>query len=150
MSDAVQALQAAAVAAILAHPVLNAQISGVYDGPPPNAAFPYVAVTDGLTSDWSTKTEAGREIRLALTVWDDGESATRLARLMGHVEDAVMAMPSDLDGWRIRASLSCDRWSCAMPQGHGRDWSNTACACWRSDAPTQFSPPDAADNLERK
>ena len=104
MSDAVQALQAAAVAALTAHPVLNAEISGIYDGPPSRAAFPYIAITDGLTSDWSTKTEAGREIRLALTVWDDGESATRLAKLMGHVEDAVMAMPSDLDGWRI-ASL---------------------------------------------
>ena len=104
MSDAVQALQAAAVAALLAHPVLNAQITGVYDGPPPRAAFPYIAITDGLATDWSTKTEAGREIRLALTVWDDGESATRLVKLMGHVEHAVMAMPSDLDGWRI-ASL---------------------------------------------
>ncbi len=108
MSDAVQAVQAATVAALMAHPVLNTEISGIFNGPPPRAAFPYIAITDGLTSDWSTKTEVGREIRLALTVWDDGESATHLARLMGHVEDAVMAMPSDLDGWRV-ASLVFQR-----------------------------------------
>ena len=104
MSDAVQAVQAAAVAALLAHPVLAAQLTGIYDGPPPRAAFPYVAVTDGVVSDWSTKTQQGREIRLAFTVWEDGEAATRLADLMGHVDDALSAMPRDVPGWRI-ASL---------------------------------------------
>ncbi|MBJ7253400.1 MAG: DUF3168 domain-containing protein [Sphingomonadaceae bacterium] len=104
MSDAVQALQAAAVAALSAHPVLAAQLTGIYDGPPPRAAFPYIAVTDGVTSDWGTKTKQGREIRLAFTVWDDGEAATRLTNLMGHVDDALLAIPRDLPGWRI-ASL---------------------------------------------
>lgn len=104
MSDAVQVLQAAAIAALSAHPVLTTQLSGIYDGSPPRAAFPYVAITDGLTSDWSTKTTTGREIRLAFTVWDDGEAATRLADLMGHVDDAILAIPRDLPGWRI-ASL---------------------------------------------
>jgi hypothetical protein len=104
MSDAVQALQAAAVAALSAHPVLAAQLTGIYDGPPPRAAFPYIAVTDGVTSDWGTKTKQGREIRLAFTVWDDGEAATRLTDLMGHVDDALLAIPRDLPGWRI-ASL---------------------------------------------
>ena len=101
MSDAVQALQAAAVAALSAHPVLAAQLTGIYDGPPPRADFPYVAVTDGLVSDWGTKTQQGREIRLAFTVWDDGEAASRLADLMGHVDDALVAIPRDLPGWRI-------------------------------------------------
>ena len=104
MSDAIQVLQAAAVAALSAHPVLKTALSGIYDGPPARAAFPYVSVTDGLTTDWGTKTKQGREIRLALTVWDDGEVATRLADLMGHVDDAVLAIPRDLPGWRI-ASL---------------------------------------------
>jgi hypothetical protein len=104
MSDAIYVLQAAVIAALSAHPVLHTELTGIYDGPPPRAAFPYVSVTDGLVTDWGTKTHQGREIRLALTVWDDGESATRLANLMGHVGDAVMAVPRDLPGWRI-ASL---------------------------------------------
>lgn len=104
MNDAVQILQAAAVAALSAHPVLRVQLSGIYDGPPPRAAFPYLAVTNGLTADWGTKTSIGREIRLAFTVWDDGEAATRLADLMGHVDDAIQSIPRDLPGWRI-ASL---------------------------------------------
>lgn len=104
MSDALQLLQEAAVSALEAHPVLATELAGVYDGPPPRARFPYVSIADSFATDWSTKTAQGREIRLALTVWDDGDDASRLSRLMGHVEDAVAAMPSDLNGWRI-ASL---------------------------------------------
>jgi Protein of unknown function (DUF3168) len=104
MSDAMQILQAAAISAVEVHPVLATELAGIYDGPPPRAAFPYISIANGLTSDWSTKTEVGREIRLALTVWDDGEEASRLSNLMAHVEDAIAAMPRDLPGWRI-ASL---------------------------------------------
>ena len=105
MSDAMQMLQAAVVSALDAHPVLSAQLTGIYDGPPPRADFPYIAIADGLVSDWSTKTAAGREIRLALTIWDDGEEASRLPSLMAHAEDAIAAVPRDLTGWRIASSV---------------------------------------------
>lgn len=104
MSDAMQVLQAAAISVLEAHPVLGAELTGIFDGPPPRAAFPYVSIADGVIADWSTKTAQGREIRLALTVWDDGGEASGLSSLMGHVEAAVAAMPRDLPGWRI-ASL---------------------------------------------
>jgi hypothetical protein len=104
MNSAMHALQAAAVSALAAHPVLANALTGIYDGPPPRAVFPYVAINDGIVSDWSTKTGVGREIRFAITVWDDGESATRLSNLMSHVEGAVLAIPRDLPDWRI-ASL---------------------------------------------
>jgi hypothetical protein len=101
MSDAIEVLQSALVTAVETHPVLADELTGVFDGPPPRAAFPYVSINDGLSADWSTKTATGREIRIGLTAWDDGESATRLHQLIGHVEDAVAALPRDLPGWRI-------------------------------------------------
>jgi Protein of unknown function (DUF3168) len=105
MTDAVRTVQTALVAALETHPALAVALSGVYDGPEPRAAFPYISVTDGLVSDWSTKTAIGRELRMALTVWDDGEEATRLHDLIGHVEDAVAALPRDLPGWRVVSVL---------------------------------------------
>lgn len=105
MSDAVQAVQAAAVAALQSHPVLSVELSGVYDGPPPRAGYPYVSIADGLAADWSTKTASGREIRMALTIWDNGEEASRLHGLMGHVEDAIAAMSRDLPGWRVASNI---------------------------------------------
>ncbi len=105
MSDAVSVLQTAIVTALEAHPVLRESLSGVYDGPPVRAAYPYIAVADGVSSDWSTKTAVGREIRFALTVWDDGEQATRLHNLMAHAEEAVAATARDLPGWRIASNV---------------------------------------------
>jgi Protein of unknown function (DUF3168) len=105
MSDAVMILQAAAVSALESHPALRAAYCGVFDGAAPRSAFPYISVTDGFVSDWSTKTATGREIRLALTVWDNGEEATRLQQLMAHVEDAIAALPRDLTGWRIASCV---------------------------------------------
>jgi hypothetical protein len=105
MSDAALAVQAAVVAALQAHPGLSLALTGVYDGPPPQAAYPYVSVADGLVSDWSTKTATGREVRVALTIWDDGEEATRLHTLMGQVEEALEALPRDLTGWRVASNV---------------------------------------------
>ncbi len=105
MSDATQAVQAAVIAALETHPALSQSLQGVFDGPPVRTVYPYVSLANGVISDWSTKTETGREIRLALTVWDDGEEAARLHDLMGHVADALAALPSDLPGWRIASNV---------------------------------------------
>jgi Protein of unknown function (DUF3168) len=105
MTDAVQAVQAAAIVALETHPALAQALTGVFDGPPPRAAYPYIAVADGLSTDWSTKTTTGREIRLALTIWDDGEEASRLHNLMGHAEEAIAAMARDLPGWHVSSNV---------------------------------------------
>ncbi len=105
MSNANLALQSAAVAALQAHPVLSQSLSGVFDGPPPRVQYPYISIADGLVSDWSTKTEEGREIRLAITIWDDGEEATKLHQLMAHVEEALASMPRQLSAWWVASAV---------------------------------------------
>jgi Protein of unknown function (DUF3168) len=101
MSSAIPIVQEAVVAALRGSIPVMATVSGVYDGPPARAAFPYVSVGDSLTSDWSSKTWPGREIRVALTVWDDGEMPSRIHSLMSDVENAVTSVARDLDGWRV-------------------------------------------------
>lgn len=104
MTSAAQAVQQAIVEALQGSASFVAAISGIYDGPPPRAAFPYVALADGTATDWGTKTEAGREIRMALTIWDDGEEPQRLQTLMDMAEEALSGMSRDLGGWKV-ASL---------------------------------------------
>lgn len=94
MSGAVDAVQAAAVAVL-------GGIAPVYDGAPPRAPFPYIVVSDSSATDWSTKTTRGREVRLAVTVWDDGEIPARMRGLMTSVEDAIVGLARDLPGWRV-------------------------------------------------
>jgi Protein of unknown function (DUF3168) len=101
MTTASSVVQTAVCEALRNSVPVMAAATGVYDGPHPRAAFPYVSLGDGFNSDWSTKTAAGREIRVALTVWDDGESPARLHHLMQDVEDAVADVARDLDGWRV-------------------------------------------------
>lgn len=102
------AVQRAVVAALEATPDIASVVSGVFDGPPPRAAFPYIAIADGVTSDWSTKTERGREVRAALTIWDDGETPARLHALMAAAEPALLLLNGTVDGWRI-ASVAFQR-----------------------------------------
>lgn len=83
------ALQTALVTALAAQPGLGEAVSGIFDGPPARPVFPYVAIGGWSSSDWSTKTARGREHRLAISIWDDGQSPARLRRLMTAAETAI-------------------------------------------------------------
>ena len=88
------ALQAA-LAATLAGEV---RLTGVYDGPPARAGFPYAVIDAGSESDWSHKSGAGREVLLALTVWD--EQPARLADL-ADVAEVAAAGVGGVAGWQL-------------------------------------------------
>ena len=88
------ALQAA-LAATLAGEV---RLTGVYDGPPARAGFPYAVIDAGSESDWSHKSGDGREVLLALTVWD--EQPARLADLADVVEVAAAGVGA-VAGWQL-------------------------------------------------
>ena len=105
MTDAVRQIQTAIVAALQAHPALTRILTGIYDGPPVRAADPYISLSGGLVTDWSTKTEIGREIRLALNIWDDGEEPARLHDIMGHVEDGIAALAENVGEWRVASNV---------------------------------------------
>lgn len=100
MSAALE-LQAALVAALMGADGIAGVASGVFDGAPPRAAFPYVVIGDGLSFDWSTKTERGREHRLAVTAWDEAGRTARLGGLVAGIEAAVAALPATLPSHRI-------------------------------------------------
>ena len=101
MSGAVEAVQQQLVTQLNAHPPLAGQISGIFDGPPPRADFPYIALATGASLDWSHKGGVGRELSLALTVYDDGETAARLHRVMALVEEALDDGLPNPAGWQI-------------------------------------------------
>lgn len=87
-------LQEAAVAALAA----VSELTGVFDGVPARAPFPYVSIDTSIETDWSHKTGIGREVSIAITVWDD--EPERLARLSGAVERAINLVEI-VDGWQL-------------------------------------------------
>jgi hypothetical protein len=114
--SAASELQAALVAALAGADGIDGVASGVFDGPPPRAAFPYLVVGDGLSFDWSTKDARGREHRVLITAWDDAGRAARLHGLVGAMETAIEALPRDLPSCRI-ASLMLVRSRILRPPG---------------------------------
>ena len=126
MSGAGEALAEAAMAALRAVDGLNA----VYDGPPLPAAFPYAAVEAGPESDWSHKSGAGRELRLAILLRDQGERPARLRGLAGAAEAAAGA---DRAGpGRLAAGhpgLPAQRLAARARAQHGPRRSNIARGC---------------------
>lgn len=90
------ALQAAAMA--LLGP---ARIGSIHAGRPVQAAFPHVLAEVGGEADWGHKSGVGREVRLAVTVRDEGERPDRVHRIAAAAEAALEAMPDEAGGWRI-------------------------------------------------
>jgi hypothetical protein len=73
-------------------------LTGVFDGPPARAAYPYAAIDATTETDWSHKSGNGREVMVAITVWDD--QPVRLHWLADAVEAAVEAVGAVM-GWQV-------------------------------------------------
>jgi hypothetical protein len=73
---------------------------GAYASAPLQAAVPYALVESGPESDWSHKSGDGRELRLAVTIRDRGETPVRLAQIAVQVEIAMDALDVPAP-WRL-------------------------------------------------
>lgn len=117
MSNAAKSLQMAVVTALDAHPAIGSTVTGIFDGPPPQVPYPYLSVGTGTVANWGSKTEPGREITIAINVWDDGEQAARLHDLMAHVEDALAALPAEIGDWQVATNIFLRSLISRVPSG---------------------------------
>ncbi len=94
--SAADEVQAALVAALADSSALGAATSGIFDGAPSRAVYPYVVIDESEARDWGCKDRRGREHRIGISIWDEGLSPARLHMLMAEAEAAIEAMPGDL------------------------------------------------------
>jgi hypothetical protein len=97
MTDASEALRAAAVAALAA----VEGIGRVYDAPPLTAAAPHALVEIDSEADWGHKSGAGRELRLTAKLTGAGERPLAMRASATAAEAALAALDADLGGWRL-------------------------------------------------
>ena len=88
------AMQKAVVAALAEVPGLT----GVFDGPPADAAPPYAVIGPGLATDAGTKTEVAHDHRMLVTIWDDRPGGARLQALLGAAEVRLRSLAGSWDG----------------------------------------------------
>ena len=99
MSGAEQAVRAKALAVLAGDAELAGLVHGVFDGAPPRASAPYVAVGGAEGRDWGTKDRTGREVQVTLVLNGVGESADRGA--VARIEAAAAALRGAADGWTV-------------------------------------------------
>ncbi len=73
----------------------------IFDVPPKDAAFPYVALGEALVSDWSTGTEAGTEHALTLHVFSRSGGRVEAFLLAAGVQHALHDVPLMLKGHHL-------------------------------------------------
>lgn len=100
------AFRAALLAWLQADAALSGNLNAVVEEAPSRTALPWLALTASASTDWSTKTEAGRDIRVALELNYRGDDPLSEAALIAAIELRVESLPADQSaaGFRI-ASL---------------------------------------------
>ncbi len=98
------ALRRCLLAALRDDATLCRTLNHVSDGPPLRAHVPYAVIGDVAGSDWGTKMPPGRELIIAISLYDRDESAARIGMLAGEIGRVVAGLPRSFDGWQL-ASL---------------------------------------------
>ncbi|MFM9977892.1 MAG: hypothetical protein ACKVOP_07605 [Sphingomonadaceae bacterium] len=100
MSDAIDAVRAALLRGLGA---LGCVAIG--DGTGGVSTLPRVTVEPAGSSDWSTKTEVGREVTTIVTVRVARGQRADLPGLVAAVEAAGTALGGDIGGWRVASAV---------------------------------------------
>lgn len=103
MSSPGAALQEAVFARLSGDAELIGLLGGpnVFDGPPRNAAAPYVHLGEIDVRDWSTAGDPGWEIRFALVVWSSEGGRSQGLRIADRARALLHDAAPALDGFRL-------------------------------------------------
>jgi hypothetical protein len=76
-------------------------LNAVVEEAPSRTALPWLAVAASASSDWSCKSHAGREVRVALELHCRGDAPDAAGLLVSAIENRIAALPAAQDGFRI-------------------------------------------------
>ena len=93
-------LRAALIAWLRADPAL-AELNAITEEAPLRASLPWLAIAASASADWSCKTHAGREVRVALELHCRGDTPGAAADLVAAIEARIAALPRDLAGFAV-------------------------------------------------
>jgi len=97
-------LRTALAAWLRADPALAA-LNAVEEEAPLRATPPWLGIAASASADWSTKTRAGREVRIALELHCRGDDPLPPGALARAVQARIEAMPRSQPGFAIANAL---------------------------------------------
>ena len=98
------ALRAALIDWLSADPPLAEELNAVTEEAPLRTALPWLAIAASASTDWSSKSGPGREVRVALELHCRGDAPETAAALVAAIEARIGDLPRDRPGCRIVTS----------------------------------------------
>ncbi len=86
-------LRAALLAWLAADSWLAARLNAVVEEAPARTSLPWLAIVASASTDWSTKTRPGREVRIALELHCRGDAPDAAGDLVAAIEARVASLP---------------------------------------------------------
>ncbi|QYJ07152.1 tail completion protein gp17 [Qipengyuania flava] len=95
------ALRTALASWLRADPILSDLVNAIAEEGPVAASPPHIAIAASASSDWSSKTSRGREVRLALELVGRGDDPAETGALAAQVERRIATLAPQQSGFRI-------------------------------------------------
>ena len=95
------ALRAALIGWLAADPALSGTLNAITEEAPSRTSLPWLALSASASADWSCKTHAGREVRIALELHCRGDRPDDAAALVAVIESRIAALPRAQPGFAI-------------------------------------------------
>lgn len=97
-------LRAALLDWLRADPTLSSALNSIAEEPPPAASAPWLALVASAAADWGSKTEKGREIRLALELNSRADNVSADIDLVQAIEARIDAFPSQQSDFTVASA----------------------------------------------
>jgi len=97
-------LRAALLSWLASSSALSAALSSITEEKPARTVLPWLSLSASAATDWSTKTEPGQEIRIALQLQCQGD-APATAALVAAIDAQVRALPPAQAGFAVISIL---------------------------------------------
>lgn len=82
-------------------PVLSTTLNDVAEEAPSRASMPWLGIAASASTDWSTKTQRGREVRVALELQTRGDGAAETSAIAAQIEERIESLPRQHSGLSI-------------------------------------------------
>ena len=86
-------------------PLLSASLNDFAEEAPSRASLPWLGIAASASTDWSTKTQRGREVRVAVELQTRGDTAAETSALAGQVEERIENLPKSRGGLTIASTV---------------------------------------------
>lgn len=94
-------LQEAVFSALSGDETITEQLAGIYDEPPADARYPYLAMGDTNITVQDLKDRDGAQINFDITLWSDEPSQMQVKELMAHTDAVLHDTDLSLNGFDI-------------------------------------------------